>query len=73
MVYAVAAVAGLVAVCHALVTKRMVGLMLRLTVAGAVGIGVRCVNAHLTLIVDDATTRIACAIFALPPTAHQLA
>ncbi len=72
MVDAVAAVAGLVAVGHALAIKRMVGLVLHLPVASAVGEHVRCVYAQFTVIIDDAATRISSTVLVLSPTAHQL-
>ena len=68
----IAAVAGLVAVGHALSVEGMVGLMLHLSVTRAIGVGVRCVYTQLAMVIDDAATRIAGVIFVLPPTAHQL-
>ena len=72
VVGAVTAIAGLVAVGNALITQWMVGLMLHLSIAGAIGKLIRGVDAYLTLIVYDATTGIARAVFVLPPAGRQL-
>ena len=72
MVDAVAAVARLVFIGNALVTQRMVGLVLHLSVICPIGERVRHIQPQPAVVVDKTATRIACAVFILLPAAHQL-
>ena len=72
MVHAVAVVAGLVAVGYTLTVEGMVRFTLYLSVTCAIGVGIRQVDAQLSVVVDDTGGPVSRAILVLPPTPHHL-